>query len=72
MSRAESHAVGGDGSEAICVEGTSEGSATALSQSVRIGVGDWSFLSWMVIVGASKQASDGIESSIMIIYWCSL
>jgi len=72
MSRAESHAVGGDGSDEICVEGTSVGSATALSQSVRTGVGDWSFLSWMVIVGALKQASDGIESSVMIIYWYSL
>jgi len=52
MSRAESHAVGGDGSEGIWDGGTSVGSATALSQSVRMGVGDWSFLSWMVIVGA--------------------
>jgi len=40
MSRAESHAVGGDGSEAIWARGTSVGSATALSQSVRMGVGD--------------------------------
>ena len=55
MSRAESHAVGGDGSDAIWARGTSVGSATALSQSVRVGVGDWSFLSWMVIVGARSK-----------------
>jgi len=67
MSRAESHAVGGDGRDVIWVGRMSVGSTTALSQSMRTGVGDWSFLSWMVIVGASKQASDGIEL-LMIIY----
>jgi hypothetical protein len=49
MSFAESHDVGGDGREAICVGGISVSSVIALSQSVRMGVGDWSFLSWMVI-----------------------
>ena len=51
MSRAESHAVGGDGRDASCAGVMSEGSAMALSQSVRTGVGDWSFFSWMVMVG---------------------
>ena len=38
------------------------GSVTALSQSKSAGVGDWSFLSWMVIVGALKQGvCDGIQ-----------
>lgn len=32
----------------------------ALSQSVRTGVGDWSFFSWMVIVDV-KARSDGIQ-----------
>jgi hypothetical protein len=37
---AEGHVVGEDGREAILVSGTCEGSETALSQSVRAGVGD--------------------------------
>lgn len=61
MSRAESHAVGGDGRVAICARGTSDGSETALSHSVRVGVGDWSFLSWMVIVLGVEAAGDGIQ-----------
>ena len=61
MSRAESHAVGGDGREARCAGGISVCSATAWSQSVRIGVGDCSFFSWMVIVGDVEANSDGIQ-----------
>lgn len=59
ISRAESHAVGGDGRDEIWTGGASAGSAAALSQSVRMGVGDWSFLSRIVILtGRSKRVME--------------
>ena len=64
MSFAESHAVGGDGREPIWVGGISEGSTTALSQSVRTGVGDCSFFSWMVIAEGEVKERDLIGFSL--------